>query len=109
MATSAKILGQLAPSASTLSALYTVPTAKRAVLRVVVTETSGVAEDFFRLSVGVNGAGDSTEQYLVYDFSIDSNGTLSSAPFAVSAGDVIRVRSENGTCSFTATGIEQDA
>lgn len=108
MASSAKILGQLAPSATTLSALYTVPALKRATLRVIVAETGGAA-DTFRLSVGVGGAGDAVSQYLVYDYEIDAYGTLSSSPIAVSAGDVVRVRSTNGTLSFTATGIEQDA
>ena len=101
------ILGQIAPSATTLTALYTVPANKNATVKVIVTNRAA-STGSFRISVGVNGAGDATEQYLAYDKAIADNDTGSTVTFTLGDTDVLRIFASNANLSFTCTGFEQD-
>jgi len=107
MADTSKILGQLNPSAATLTDLYTVPGATSAVVATIfVANRSGVATSF-RISIAKAGAADSDEQYIYYDISIAGNDTFGSTTgINLEATDVVRVLATLATLSFTLTGIE---
>ena len=107
MATLRGTLGQVAPVANILTEIYTVPTLKSTVCRVIITETAGVPATF-RVAVGVNGEADDIKQYIAYDRPMELNDTGSTVAFIIGAGDVVRVRSTTGTLSFSLTGIERD-
>ncbi len=107
MATVRGTLGQVAPSANVLTTMYTVPSLKSTVCRVIATETGGVVATF-RIAVAVSGAGDSIEQYIAYNRPIAANDTGSTIAFILNAGDVVRVFSSTNDVSFTLTGIERD-
>lgn len=100
------MLAQGAPSAATLTAIYTVPTAKHATVRVLVCNRS--TADTFRIAVSPAGAAIADAHYIAYGQPIEANDAASSVAFTVNAADVVRVYSTNGTCSFAATGIEDD-
>lgn len=99
-------LGQSAPSAATLTDTYTVPTAKHATVRVIACNRG--SETIIRVAVAPDGASDATTQYLAYDLVLPSGDAISSVPFTVGDGDVVRCYSASGSVSFTVTGIEQD-
>ena len=107
MATVKGILGQLAPAATTLLALYTVPASKNATVKVIIANRSSVAATF-RVAVAVDGAADSNEQYVVYDKAIAGNDPGSTTSIVIGSGDVIRVYASTANLSFNCTGIEQD-
>jgi hypothetical protein len=100
------VLGQVAPSAVTLTTIYTVPIGRKATVRVVVANRSGV--DTFRVAVSPLGASIVNAHYIGYGKSILANDAVTSAPFEVGPTDVVRVYSTNGSISFTVTGLEED-
>ena len=99
------VLGQSAPSAGVLTSIYTVPAGRHATIRVLATNRS--TADTFRVAVSPLGASIANAHYIAYDFPIDANDALSSAPFEVGATDVVRVYSTNGSISFTVSGLEE--
>lgn len=107
MAETHKVLGQVAPSATTLTDAYTVPGATRAVVStVVVCNRSSVATSF-RISVAVGGAADANKQYLHYDVAIPGNDTYTATiGITLGAADVIRVYATLATLSFNVFGVE---
>jgi hypothetical protein len=106
MATVHGMLGQSAPAATTLTTAYTVPAGKRATVRVLVCNRS--SGDTFRIAASPNGAAIDNAHYVAYDQVIAANDSVSSVAFTVTAGDLVRVYSTNGTLSFSVTGIEED-
>lgn len=107
MATVHGALGQSNPAAGILTDMYTVPAAKNATGRVIVTNRSAVPT-VFRIAIAVDGAADSDEQYVAYDKPIAGNDTGSTIAFKMGSTDVLRVRAALATLSFTFTGLEQD-
>jgi len=105
MATTLSVLGQVAPSATTLTTLYTVPAlTTTAVSSIVVCNTSATATSF-RISVAVAGAGDALSQYLYYNVTIAGNDTfIATCGFSLGAADVVRVYATLATLTFSAFG-----
>jgi uncharacterized membrane protein len=100
-------LAQVVPAATTLTAAYTVPAAKRATVEVVICNRGGAAT--VRLSHAIAGAADASAQYLLYDFVLPAGETKVTARITVAATDVIRVYSTTATVAFNVNGIEEDA
>lgn len=102
-----KVLGQLAPSSTTLTDLYTVPGATSATVSSVVVANRGSTATTFRLSIAVAGAADATKQYLCYDIPLQGNDTyIATIGITLAATDVIRAYAGNGNLSFNAFGVE---
>jgi len=74
--TTYKILGQSAPSATTSTDLYTVPSATETIVSSLVISNRGSASATYRVSVSANGAALANEHYLVYDAPINGNDTV---------------------------------
>lgn len=105
--TTYKILGQSAPSATTSTDLYTVPSATETIISslVIANRSSSVAT--YRVSVADNGAALSDAQYLVYDAIINGNDTIAlSLGITLDATDKIRVYASTANLSFNAFGTE---
>lgn len=100
-------LAQSYPAATTLTAAYAVPSAKRATVEVAICNQG--AATTIRLSHAIGGAADTAAQYLLYDYPVDANGSIASTRFTVNAADVVRVYSTSGSVSFNINGIEEDA
>jgi hypothetical protein len=107
MAIKPKLLGQQAPGAATETALYDCPRGTIVGdIRLVICNT-GAAPDTVRVSLSAAGAATTTKDYLYYDLAMAVATTFSSdAGVATEAGDIIRVRSALGTCSFSLFGDE---
>lgn len=100
------ILGQTAPAAGVTADIYTVPVGKRGNIRVIVANRG--ADDTFRVAVSPGGAGLVDAHYITFGQLLEANEAITSAPFEVGSGDVVRVYSTNGTISFTVSGLEDD-
>lgn len=108
MSYATKVLGQLNPSATTLTALYTVPTATKTTGTSIVVANRSATPTSFRISVAVAGAADDAKQYLYYDVPISANDTfIATIGITLAATDVIRVYAGAATLSFNLFGIEE--
>lgn len=100
---------QLMPAAATLTNLYAVPAGFTAVVSTINVCNQSSAEDRFRISIAVGGAADDLKQYEMYDVTIDGNDSIPiTCGWTLSAGDVVRVRSLNGACSFNLFKLERN-
>jgi hypothetical protein len=102
MATANKILGQLAPSAATLTTLYTVPAATQANVNIFVCNRSVMNTT---IGIGIVKSGGSIF-YIAYDTICNINTPINITGIVLAAGDYIQVYNTLATCSFNATGIE---
>lgn len=103
----AKVLAQTLPAVATLTDSYTVPASSRAVASTLKICNQNASPTVFRVAIAVAGAADAAKQYVYYDVPIDGNDTFSATEgWTLGAGDVVRVRSGNGLCSFTLFGVE---
>lgn len=107
MASNFKVLGQSAPLAATLTAIYTVPALSSAIVStVMVCNRSAIATNF-RIAVAPSGAADSIEQYQYYDLAIKGNDTFAATlGWTLATTDVIRVYATLATLSFSVFGDE---
>ena len=107
MATAYKVLGQVAPSATTATAIYTVPSATSAVVSSVTVCNRGGTAATFRLSVRPDGASLANEHYLVYDANLDANDTIIfTIGVTMDANDVLEGYASSGDVTFHAYGSE---
>ena len=107
MATTYKVLGQIAPSAATLSTLYTVPASTQAVVSTISVCNQSATATTFRIAIRVAGAGISGEDYIAYDSTVAANDTtMLTIGITLAATDVISVYSTAATVSFNAFGSE---
>jgi len=108
MATTPKVLGQSAPGATTLTALYTVPGATNTTVSSLTVCNTSATPTTFRISVAPAGAGDALSQYLFYDVTIAGNDSfVATVGLTLEATDIIRVYATLATLSFSAFGIEE--
>jgi len=102
-----KVLGQSAPSATTLTALYTVPSATSAVVSTITVCNRAAASKSFRLAVRPAGASIADQHYIAYDVVIAANdSTCLTLGLTLAATDVLSVYASAADLSFQAFGSE---
>lgn len=107
MAQTYKVLGQAAPSAVTLTTLYTVPSATEAVVSTISVCNRSSATDNFRIAVRPAGSSISNEHYVVYDALLYGNDTVFlSVGMTLNSGDVISCYAGSANVSFNVYGSE---
>jgi glucose-6-phosphate dehydrogenase assembly protein OpcA len=107
MPTAYKVLGQLAPSATTLTTLYTVPAATQAVVSTIAVTNRAATAATFRIAIRVAGAAISNEDYIAYDSTIAANDTTAfTIGVTLAATDVLSVYASTANVSFNAFGSE---
>lgn len=107
MATNYKVLGQVAPLATTATALYTVPSATEAVVSSIVVCERGGSQATFRLMVRPDGATLSNEHYLVYNATVAANDTIIlTIGITMNSTDILEVYASSADLSFQAYGSE---
>ena len=107
MATTYKVLGQVNPSATTATTLYTVPSAKSAVVSTIsVCNQAGTAATF-RIAVRPAGASLAAEHYIVYGATVPaSDSTMLTVGLTLATTDVVTVYASSANLSFNAYGSE---
>lgn len=108
MATTRKILGQVAPSATSETVMYTVPASTSCVVSSLsVCNRAGTAGTF-RVSVSAGGVATANKDYLAYGFAIAANDALTvTRGLTLAAGDVVRVYASSADMSFSIFGEER--
>jgi hypothetical protein len=107
MASTYKVLGQVAPTAAAATTLYTVPGATQAVVSTINVVNTGGAADSVRIAIRPGGATLENKHYIVYDLVLNATATFTYTSGAtLAATDVVTVYSTNGTSSFNAFGSE---
>jgi len=107
MASTYKVLGQVAPVAVTATTLYTVPAATSAVVSTINVCNRAVTADAFRIAVRPAGTTLATLHYIAFDVPIPANDTISlTIGVSLAATDVITVYAGTANLSFAAFGAE---
>ena len=107
MPTVYKILGQSAPSATTNTDIYTVPSSTEAIVNTIAVCNRGAAQATYRLAVRPNGATIANQHYFVFDTIIAANDTVNpDITLSLDAGDVITVYASTANFSFLVSGVE---
>jgi hypothetical protein len=107
MATNYKVLGQVNPSATTATTLYTVPASTQAIVSTLTVTNQTATAGTYRISLRVAAAADNAKQYIAYDVSLPGNATDTlTLGVTLGATDVITVYASAATFSFNAFGSE---
>jgi hypothetical protein len=107
MATTYKVLGQVNPSATTNTTLYTVPSATSAVVSTIsVCNQAGTAATF-RIAVRPAGETLAAKHYIVYGATVPaSDSTFFTIGITLATTDVVTVYASSANVSFNAYGSE---
>jgi hypothetical protein len=107
MASSYKVLGQLNPTAQTMSNLYITPASTSAVISTLTICNTSTSATQVRVAVRPSGNALSTQQYIVYDALSPANeSTFLTLGISLAETDVVSVYSNSGTVSFSLFGSE---
>jgi hypothetical protein len=107
MATTYIVLGQSSPSATTETALYTVPASTSAIGSSIIIANRGTSVATFRVSIAVGGAATTNKDYIYYDLPIGANDTfIATIGITLATTDEVRVYASNTNLSFSLYGSE---
>ena len=107
MPTVYKVLGQVAPSATTNTTLDTVPSATQAIVSTITICNRATTTATYRIAVRPAGATLANEHYIAYDVPINANNsTFITVGITLAATDVITVYASTANLSFSAFGSE---
>jgi len=107
MATAYKVLGQVAPSATTDTTVYTVPSATEAVISTIIVANRGGSAGTYRLAIRPDGATLSNEHYVAYDVAVAANdSTTLTLGITMDAGDVLAAYCSSADMSVNVFGSE---
>jgi hypothetical protein len=107
MADTPKILGQLNPSATTWTTIYTVPGATKCVISLLTVCNFGSSDGTIRLRIKKAGAGDDNKQYVYYDAPVGAKEPFErEIPITLEPTDVVAVYASDGNFAVNLFGIE---
>lgn len=107
MPTVYKVLGQVAPSATTATTAYTVPASTEAILSSIIIANRGTTAAAYRISVRPDGETQADKHYIAYDVAIAANDTVAvTLGVTMNASDVVTVYASNANMSFSLFGTE---
>lgn len=102
-----KVLGQVSPSATTATTLYTTPAATGTVASTLVICNRDTTPGTFRVAVRPAGAALANQHYICYDITIPANETIRlTIGITLAATDVVTVYSSTANMSFSLFGTE---
>jgi hypothetical protein len=105
MATRYVVLGQIAPSATTATTLYTVPSGKDAVVSTIVVANRNAALASYRIAIRPAGETLDNKHYLAYDVAVNGlDSTTLTLGITLSPTDVITIYASSADLSFSAFG-----
>ena len=102
-----KVLGQSNPSATTLTTLYTVPSAKEAVVSSISVCNLASSSATYRIAIRPAGATLANVHYLAYDVTVGAaDTTIITVGVTLATTDVITVYASTANLVFHAYGDE---
>lgn len=100
------LLAAVRPTAGVETNIYTVPSGKKAVVNITIsctTSASGAVIDFGLKTIsGALAAAD----FILNEYSITKNSPIQFTGVALAAGNVIRLKSDNGSVNVSVNGVE---
>lgn len=107
MATAYKVLGQSAPSATTNTTVYTVPSATEAIISTIVVANRDASSATYRIAIRPDGATLANEHYIAYNVTVGaSDSTTITLGITLNAADVVTVYASTANLSFNIFGSE---
>ena len=107
MTTVYKVLGQITPTANTMTTLYTVPSGNSAVLSTLSICNQGTGNANVSLAICVANTAVTTSQYIVNNATCVANDTIFlTLGVTLAATDTIRANCSIANVSFAAFGSE---
>ena len=107
MPTNYKVLGQSNPAATTLTTLYTVPSATEAIVSSISIANLTSTAATYRIAVRPDGASIANQHYLAYDVTVGaSDTTIITVGITMNAADVLSVYGSTANLTFQAFGSE---
>lgn len=107
MPTTYKTLGQSNPAATTLTTLYTVPSATAAVVSTITICNQTATAATYRIAVRPAGAAIAAQHYIVYGATVAASDTTAlTLGITLATTDVISVYASTANLSFSAFGSE---
>lgn len=107
MPTTYKVLGQSAPSATTATTLYTVPSSTSCIVSTINVCNRSSTTTTFRIAIRPAGATLANQHYMSYDTTLSGNDAISvTVGVSLAASDVITVYAGNANLTFSAFGAE---
>ena len=102
-----KVLGQLAPAATTATNVYTVGSGIETVISTIIIANRAATAGTFRLSVRPNGATQADYHYIAYDVPIAANdSTTLTLGITMDAADVLTAYCSSADMSINVFGTE---
>ena len=107
MATTYKVLGQVNPSATTATTLYTVPSATQTVVSTISVCNQASTAATYRIAIRPAGATLAGLHYIAYDATVAANdSTMFTIGITLATTDVVTVYASTANLSFGAFGSE---
>lgn len=107
MATSYRMLGQVAPSSTTETPLFSCSPNTSAAISSIIVCNRGSSQGTFRIAVKPSSSAVQNENYIFFDNTLDAKATeILKLGLTVSAGNVIEVYASSANFSFSAFGAE---
>jgi len=107
MATTYKILGQSAPSATTNTNVYTVPSSTETVVSTITVTNRDNTAATYRIAIRPNGDTVANQHYIAYDALVPSNDSIAlTLGITLDAADIITVYASTANLSFNVFGSE---
>lgn len=107
MATTYKVLAQSAPSATTATDIYTVPSSTQTVISTIVVANRSGSPATYRIAIRPNGATLANQHYIAYNVTVGlSDSTTITLGITADAGDVLTVYASTADLSFNVFGSE---
>lgn len=107
MATNYKVLGQSAPSATTNTDVYTVPSATEAIVSTIVICNRAGTAGTFRIAVRPDGASIANQHYIAYDVAIGANDSTNlTLGVTMNASDILTAYFSSANMSVNVFGSE---
>jgi glucose-6-phosphate dehydrogenase assembly protein OpcA len=102
-----KVLGQSAPTATTDTNVYTVPSATSAVISTIVIANRAGTAATYRIAVRPGGAAIANQHYVAYDITVGAgDSTALTLGITMTATDVLTVQASTADLSFSVFGTE---
>ena len=105
-----KVLAQSAPSATTNTDIYTVPSSTETVISTIFVCNRSASPATYRIAVRPNGASLANQHYIAYDVTVGaSDSTTITSGITMDAADVLTVYASTANLSFSVFGSETAA
>jgi len=102
-----KVLGQVAPAATTATTAYTVPSNTESVISTITICNRSASAVTYRIAIRPDGEALSDKHYIAYDSSISANDTVAlTLGLTANAADIFTVYASSASVTFGLFGSE---